>query len=61
MKRLRIALPRWACAEVQVSETALLDRNGTIAVDLAVRHPLLGEIFGYCGRFQMRREIKKNN
>ena len=57
--RCRIALPRWAAMEVRVSETALGDRSDTIAVDLAVRQPWLGEIFGYAGRFQVRREVKE--
>ncbi|MDQ2713928.1 MAG: TIGR01777 family oxidoreductase [Chloroflexota bacterium] len=56
---LRIALPRWASVEVRVSETALLDSRETIAVSLAVRQPWLGEIFGYTGRFQVRREMKE--
>ena len=59
VNRLRIALPRWASVEVQVSETALLDSSEMIAVNLAMRHPWLGEIFGYSGRFQVRRERKK--
>jgi hypothetical protein len=58
VNRLRIALPRWASVEVRVSETALADRSETIAVNLAVRHPWLGEIFGYCGWFLVRREMK---
>ena len=55
----RIALPRWAAVEVRVSETAIGDRSDTIAVDLAVRQQWLGEIFGYAGRFQVRREVKE--
>jgi uncharacterized protein len=57
--RCRIALPRWATVEVRVSETALGDRSDMIAVDLAVRQQWLGEIFGYAGRFQVRREVKE--
>lgn len=69
--RCRIALPRWATVEVQASETALghrgnmgerdrlEDRSETIAVDLTVRQPWLGEIFGFTGHFQPRREIKE--
>jgi hypothetical protein len=57
MSRYRLALPRWATVQVQVSETALEDRSDTIAVDLAVRQRWLGEIFGYDGRFQVHREI----
>ncbi len=57
--RRRIALPRWATVEVRVSETALLDQSETIAVELAVRQQWLGEIFGYAGRFQVRREVKE--
>jgi hypothetical protein len=56
--RCRVALPRWATVEVRVSETALLDQSDTIAVDLVVRQQWLGEIFGYAGRFQVRREVK---
>ncbi len=59
VNRRRITLPRWASMEVRVSETALLDRSETIAVTLALRHPWLGEIFGYTGRFQVRREMKE--
>ena len=55
----RILLPRWAAVEVRVSETALLDQSDTIAVNLLVRQQWLGEIFGYTGRFQMHREMKK--
>jgi hypothetical protein len=56
--RCRIALPSWATVEVRVSETALGDRSDTIAVDLAVQQQWLGEIFGYTGLFQVRREVK---
>lgn len=59
MNRLRIMLPRWASVEVRVSETALLESNETIEVTLALRHPSLGEIFGYTGRFRVRRELKE--
>jgi hypothetical protein len=59
VNQLRIALPRWASVEVRVSETVLLDRSETIAVDLAIRQPWLGEIFGYTGQFQVRREMKE--
>ncbi len=59
VNRLRIALPRWASVEVRVSETALSERSETIAVNLAVRQPWLGEIFGYTGRFQVHREMKE--
>lgn len=57
--RLRITLPRWAGVEVQVSEMALEEQSQRIAVDLVVRHPWLGAIFGYAGRFQVRREPKE--
>jgi hypothetical protein len=58
--RCRIALPHWATVEVWVSETALEeDRSDMIAVDLTVRQQWLGEIFGYAGRFQVRREVKE--
>jgi uncharacterized protein (TIGR01777 family) len=69
MGRCCIALPRWATVEVQASETALGhrggtgerdrlgDRSDTIAVDLTVRQPWLGEIFGFTGHFQPRREV----
>ena len=55
----RLALPRWAGVEIRVSETALVDQSETIAVDLVIRQPWLGEIFGYTGRFQVRREVKE--
>jgi uncharacterized protein (TIGR01777 family) len=58
--RCRMVLPRWVSVEVEVSETALLDRNGTIAVAFVIRQPWLGEIFGYTGRFQVRKEEKKS-
>ncbi|HEY7347643.1 MAG TPA: TIGR01777 family oxidoreductase [Ktedonobacterales bacterium] len=57
--RFRITLPRWAAVEVQVSETALAAQSQRIAVDLVVRHPWLGAIFGYTGRFQVRKEPKE--
>jgi hypothetical protein len=60
VNRLRIVLPRWANVEVRVRETALLDRRETIAVALTVRQPWLGEIFGYTGQFQVRREEKES-
>jgi len=56
---IRIALPRWASVEVRVGETALAERSETIAVTLVVRQPRLGEIFGYTGWFQVRREMKE--
>jgi uncharacterized protein len=59
MGRGRMVLPRWASVEVRVSETALLGGSEAIAVDLAVRQLWLGEIFGYTGRFQVRRERKE--
>jgi uncharacterized protein len=55
----RLALPGWAAVEIRVSETALVDQSETIAVDLVIRQPWLGEIFGYAGRFQVRREVKE--
>jgi hypothetical protein len=55
----RITLPRWATVQVQVSETALEEQPQRIVVDLVVRHPWLGAIFGYAGRFQVRREPKE--
>jgi hypothetical protein len=58
--RFRITLPRWSTVEVQVSETVLEDQSRRIAVDLVVRHPWLGAIFGYAGRFQVRREPKES-
>ena len=58
--KYRLALPRWATVQVRVSETALLDRRDMIAVDLVVRQQWLGEIFGYAGRFQVRREVKQS-
>ena len=54
----RITLPRWSAVEVHVSETALEEQRQQIAVDLVVQHPWLGAIFGYAGRFQVRREPK---
>jgi uncharacterized protein (TIGR01777 family) len=57
--RCRMTLPRWAAVEVRVSETALGDQSDAIAVDLVVRQRWLGEIFGYAGRFQVRREAKE--
>jgi hypothetical protein len=56
--RFRITLPRWCAVEVHVSETALEEQRQGIAVDLVVRRPWLGAIFGYAGRFQVRREPK---
>jgi hypothetical protein len=45
--------------EVWVRETALSDTSETIAVNLAMQQPWLGEIFSYSGRFQVRREMKE--
>jgi hypothetical protein len=58
--RFRMILPRWASMQVRVRETALLDRSETIAVDLVVRQPWLGTIFGYTGQFRVRREKKED-
>src|SRR5205814_822793 len=55
----RVTLPRWASVQVRVRETALVDRRETIAVDLRVQQSWLGEIFGYTGRFRVRREEKE--
>ncbi len=57
--RCRITLPKWASVEVRARETALLDQSHTIAVALTVQQPWLGEIFGYTGHFQVRREVKE--
>ncbi len=57
--RFRIRLPRWATVEVQVSEMALEAQSQQITVDLEVRHPWLGAIFGYAGRFQVRKEQRR--
>lgn len=59
VNKCRIALPRWARVEVRVSETVLSESSETIAVNLTMRQPWLGEIFGYCGQFQVRRERKE--
>ncbi|HET8845865.1 MAG TPA: DUF4166 domain-containing protein, partial [Ktedonobacteraceae bacterium] len=55
----RMALPRWASVEVQVKETALEETGNLISVELVMRQSWLGEIFGYHGRFHVRREQKK--
>jgi uncharacterized protein (TIGR01777 family) len=57
--RYRVALPRWAAVQVRVSETALDEQRDRIAVDLVMRHQWLGEMFGYSGTFQVRREPKE--
>jgi uncharacterized protein len=57
--RLRVTLPHWAGVQVRVRETALVDQSESIAVDLRVQQPWLGEIFGYTGQFRVRREEKE--
>src|SRR5207247_1683460 len=57
VKRLRITLPRWISVEVRASETSLAEKSETIAINLVVRQPWLGEIFGFTGRFQVHREM----
>ncbi|GHO92677.1 hypothetical protein KSF_027250 [Reticulibacter mediterranei] len=59
MGRFRVTLPRWASVDVRVRETALVNRSETIAVDLRVQQPWLGEIFGYTGQFRVHREQKE--
>lgn len=72
MGKRRIVLPRWATVEIWASETALGQQGNMgeqdlpgiqrdmIAVDLLVRQPWLGEIFGFAGHFQLRREVSRD-
>lgn len=59
--RFRVRLPRWASVQVQVTETALVDQNEAIAVDLRIHQSWLGEIFGYTGQFRVRHEQKEES
>lgn len=54
--RWRFTLPKWAGPDVSAVETA--DADCHITIDLVVRHPWLGDVFGYEGRFHVRREQK---
>jgi hypothetical protein len=54
--RLRISLPRFLYPSVRAVETAVLERNDTIHIDLTMTHTWLGPIFGYAGTFVLRRE-----
>jgi hypothetical protein len=49
-----LPLPRWLTGEVTATERAV----GPCAIEVALtlRHPLLGPVFGYDGRFEVRRE-----
>jgi hypothetical protein len=54
--RWRVALPQFLYPSVHAVETAVLDRNDTIHIDLTMAHAWLGPIFGYAGIFVLRRE-----
>ena len=50
----RVTLPTWMVPRVSAIETAVGDHE--ITISLVVSHPLLGDFFGYDGRFNVRRE-----
>jgi len=52
----RLRLPQWLLGSGRAVETADLSRPGAIRIDFAVSHPLLGDVFGYSGLFQVRGE-----
>ncbi len=54
--RWRLRLPHFLYPSVRAVETALLDQPDTIHIDLMMTHAWLGPIFGYDGRFRLRRE-----
>lgn len=54
-------LPRWIwlplLGRVDFVQTALVDDDERVDVDLRIKHPLFGEVFGYQGTFRaVRRE-----
>ena len=54
--RQRFHLPDFLYPSVRAVQTALLDRPDTIHIDLVMTHAWLGPIFGYNGKFSLRRE-----
>jgi hypothetical protein len=52
---LRLRLPAWLLGNGRAVETADLQKPGTIHIDFTVSHPLLGDVFGYVGTFDVRR------
>ncbi len=50
--RLRLRLPRWLVGSAEIREWQGTD--GTLYLTLSVRHPLLGEIYGYEGTIDPR-------
>lgn len=50
---MRLRLPEWLLGDGRAVETA--PAAGTIRIDFTVSHPLLGDVFGYVGTFQVRR------
>jgi len=52
----RLRLPEWILGSGQATETADPAKPGVIRIDFVVTHPFLGDVFGYAGTFQVRRE-----
>jgi membrane protein len=52
----RLVLPAWSYAAVAVTTTAESAHTPFVRVELRLRHPWLGAIFGYHGRFEQRLE-----
>jgi Domain of unknown function (DUF4166) len=52
----RLRLPEWMLGTGQATETADQAKPGAIRIDFVVSHPFLGDVFGYAGTFQVRRE-----
>ena len=52
----RLRLPDWVLGSGRATETADPAQPGTIHIDFAVTHPLLGNVFGYEGTFRVQRE-----
>lgn len=50
-----IPLATWQHPSVEAVETADLEREDTIHINLSVSHPWLGAIFGYEGTFRLQR------
>lgn len=52
----RLRVPDWLLGSGRAVESADLSRPGAIRIDFMVSHALLGDVFGYSGIFEVRRE-----
>jgi hypothetical protein len=57
----RLWLPRLLLLSVRAVERADVTRHDTVHLDLRMRHPLLGPVFGYDGTFRLARVTYGNH